>query len=234
MTSLAGSAVSADLLAHAVGTLDGSVFFSDLRTGKAPAEMVRDVFGQYYLWRNQFHRWLGVCVVKSPAFGTEFDASRVLTGLTEHIAEEVGGDHHGLAVRMLRALGVERPSSVEPLPVTAAYCASFPARFLAPGADGAEAVAALAGREIASPVRNRVVLDALAEHYGVVSGLEFLTLHETKGPGQFAALWDILVNGYFADEALMLAAARREIGEHVAFWDEVYAHLSRSLAGVTA
>jgi hypothetical protein len=234
MTSLAGSAVSADLLAHARVTLDDSAFFSDLRTGKAPIEVVRDVFGQYYLWRNQFHRWLGVCVVKSPAFGTEFDASRVLSGLTAHIEEEVGGDHHGLAVRMLRALGVQRPSSVVPLPVTAAYCASFPDRFLAPERDGAEAVAALAGREIASPVRNRVVIDALAAHYGVVSGLEFLSLHETKGPETFAALWDVLVNGYFADEALMARAARREIGEHVAFWDEVYAQLSRTLTAAPA
>ncbi|WP_160573946.1 iron-containing redox enzyme family protein [Actinomadura physcomitrii] len=234
MTSLAGSAVSADLLAHARATLDDSVFFSDLRTGKAPQEVVRDVFGQYYLWRNQFHRWLGVCVVKSPAFGTEFDVSRVLSGLAGHLEEEVGGDHHGLAVRMLRALGVERPSAVAPLPVTAAYCASFPERFLAPERDGAQAVAALAGREIAAPVRNRVVIDALAAHYGVSAGLEFLTVHETKGPETFAALWDVLVNGYFADEALMVGAARREIGEHVAFWDEVYAQLSRALTAAPA
>ncbi|MDL4821993.1 iron-containing redox enzyme family protein [Actinomadura opuntiae] len=234
MTSLAGSAVSSDLLAHARQTLDGSAFFSDLGAGKAPVEVVRDVFGQYYLWRNQFHRWLGVCVVKSPAFGTESDASRVLSGLTAHIREEVGGDHHGLAVRLLRALGIERPAAVTPLPVTAAYCASFPARYLDPARSGAEAVAALAGREIASPARNRIVIDALSAHYGVASGLEFLTLHETKGPGQFAALWDVLVNGYFADEALMARAAREEIGEHVGFWDAVYAQLTRGLAGVPA
>jgi hypothetical protein len=234
MTSLAGTAVSADLLAHARGTLDGSAFFSDLRAGKAPIGVVRDVFGQYYLWRNQFHRWLGVCVVKSPAFGTEFDASRVLSGLIAHIGEEVGGDHHGLAVGLLRGLGVQRPAAVAPLPVTGAYCESFPARYLAAEHGGAEAVAALAGREIASPVRNRLVIDALRTHYGVTSGLEFLTVHEVKGPEQFAALWDILVNGYFADETLMLRAARAEIGEHVAFWDEVYAHLTRGLAGVPA
>ncbi|MFB4303598.1 iron-containing redox enzyme family protein [Actinomadura sp. NTSP31] len=190
--------------------------------------------GQYYLWRNQFHRWLGVCVVKSPAFGTESDAFRVLSGLTAHIEEEVGGDHHGLAVRLLRALGVERPAAVAPLPVTAAYCESFPARYLDPARGGAEAVAALAGREIASPARNRIMIDALSAHYGVTSGLEFLTLHETKGPGQFAALWDVLTNGFFADEALMVRAAREEIGEHVGFWDEVYAHLSRDLAAVPA
>lgn len=234
MTSLAGPAVSADLVSHARGTLDDSAFFSDLRTGKAPIEVVRDVFGQYYLWRNQFHRWLGVCVVKSPAFGTESDASRVLSGLTAHLAEEVGGDHHGLAVDLLRALGVRRPAAVEPLPATAAYCASFPARYLDPARGGAEAVAALAGREIASPARNRIVIDALAAHYGVTSGLEFLTLHETKGPGQFAALWDVLVNGFFADEALMLRAARDELGAHVAFWDAVYAQLTPALAGATA
>jgi hypothetical protein len=32
----------------------------------------------------------------------------------------------------------------------------------------------------------------------------------------------------------MERAARREIGEHVAFWDEVYAQLSRTLTAAPA
>ncbi|WP_165495294.1 iron-containing redox enzyme family protein [Actinomadura roseirufa] len=224
MSSISGSAVSAGLAAHVTDTLGGSAFFSGLRTGEVPAGVVREVFGQYYLWRNQFHRWFGVCVVKSPPFGTGFDTSFVLSELTEHIDEEIKGDHHGMAVAFLRALGVAEPSAIKALPVTDAYSASFPRRYLDPGRLGEEALAALAGREIVAPARNRLTIDALSRHYGVTAGLEFFGLHEELEVEHFKSLWDALVKGYLADESLLVDAARNEITEHVAFWDEVYAH----------
>ncbi|MBO2447218.1 iron-containing redox enzyme family protein [Actinomadura barringtoniae] len=204
-----------------------SSFFSDLRDGRAGVEAVREVFGQYYLWRNQFHRWFGVCVVKSPSFGTRFDTSFVLSELTEHIDEEISGDHHGMAVTFLAALGVERPGDIEALPVTVAYSESFLLRYLDPDRSGEEALSALAGREIVAPARNRITIDALAGHYGVKAGLEFFGLHEELEVEHFASLWNAVVSGYSADEGELVEAARREIREHVAFWDDVYAEVSR-------
>ena len=57
--------VSESLESYAAGLLAESAFFSALSAGEADPGHVRDVFGQYYLWRNRFHRWFGICVAKS-------------------------------------------------------------------------------------------------------------------------------------------------------------------------
>ena len=57
--------VSERLELYAAGLLAESAFFSALSAGEAHPGHVRDVFGQYYLWRNRFHRWFGICVAKS-------------------------------------------------------------------------------------------------------------------------------------------------------------------------
>ncbi|GAU70347.1 coenzyme PQQ synthesis protein C [Streptomyces sp. NBRC 110611] len=192
------------------------------------------MFGQYYLWRNQFHRWFGVCIVKSPAFGTSFDTSFVLSELTEHIDEEINGDHHGMAVRFLHALGVAEPQSLTPLPVTSAYSDSFLRRYLGPQRTGEETLAALAGREIVAPERNRLTIEALPEHYGIDEGLEFFGLHEELEVEHFASLWGALVKGYQADESTLIDAARQEIREHVTFWDDVYAAVTEARGRASA
>jgi pyrroloquinoline quinone (PQQ) biosynthesis protein C len=229
----AGSAVSVDLVKHVEDMLDKSSFFSALRSGRAPIDVVRAVFGQYYLWRNQFHRWFGVCVVKSPAFGTEFDTAFVLSELTEHIEEEIKGDHHGMAVTFLRALGIDDPAAISAFPITDAYSDSFLLRYLNPDRSGEETLSALAGREIVAPARNRITIDALSEHYGVSSGLEFFGLHEELEVAHFRALWDALVKGYGADEKPLIEAARHEIWEHVTFWDDIYNHVHELRVGLS-
>ena len=57
--------VSESLESYAAGLLAESAFFSAPSAGEADPGHVRDVFGQYYLWRNRFHRWFGICVAKS-------------------------------------------------------------------------------------------------------------------------------------------------------------------------
>jgi hypothetical protein len=47
--------VSESLESYAVGLLAESAFFSALPAGEADPGHVRDIFGQYYLWRNRFH-----------------------------------------------------------------------------------------------------------------------------------------------------------------------------------
>ena len=44
---------------------DSRVVSESLESYAADPGHVRDVFGQYYLWRNRFHRWFGICVAKS-------------------------------------------------------------------------------------------------------------------------------------------------------------------------
>jgi hypothetical protein len=46
--------VSESLESYAADLLAQSAFFSALSAGEADPGHVRDVFGQYYLWRNRF------------------------------------------------------------------------------------------------------------------------------------------------------------------------------------
>jgi hypothetical protein len=62
MKPLNSRAVSESLESYAGDLLAESAFFSALSAGEAHPGHVRDVFGQYYLWRSRFHRWFGICV----------------------------------------------------------------------------------------------------------------------------------------------------------------------------
>lgn len=220
MTERSGMAVVGELAAVADRTLQASAFFGGLRTGRYDLEQVRDVFGQYYLWRNRFHQWFGVCIVRSPAFGIGVDTSYILSELAHHIEEEISGDHHALCRTFLDSLGVDT-SAVAALPVTDAYCRSFIGRYLDPDRTGEEALAALAGRELVAPARNRLIVDALSRHYGVTEGLEFFDLHEDLEAEHFEGLWDALTRTRSAAPTLLFEAARSEIVDHVRFWDDV-------------
>lgn len=222
MARLDTRAVADDLVRYADEHLAASLFFSDLRFGKPSLDQVQYVFGQYYLWRNQFHRWFGVCIAKSAPFGTDFDTSFVLAELIEHIEEEVDGDHHGMCVKLLHTLGIAAPEALEPAPETIVYSDSFITRYMDPDRSGEETLAALAGREIVAPARNRMTIDALTKHYNITSGLEFFNLHEELEVQHFKSLWAALVKGYPAEAEHLIDAARNEIRRHVAFWDATY------------
>jgi hypothetical protein len=101
--------VSESLESYAAGLLAESAFFSALSAGEADPGHARDVFGQYYLWRNRFHRWFGVCVAKSAPVDDARNVPRVLTELIACLRHEIRGDHHRLALSFLAALGIEDP-----------------------------------------------------------------------------------------------------------------------------
>src|SRR6266702_8550828 len=107
MKPLDGGAVSKSLESYIHHLLAESDFFSDLSAGRARPEHVRNVFGQYYLWRNRFHRWFGVCVAKSAPFDEALNVPRVLGELLTCLRHEIKGDHHRLAWSLLAALGID-------------------------------------------------------------------------------------------------------------------------------
>jgi hypothetical protein len=112
-------AVSKSLEAYVGHLIAESSFFSDLSTGRANPEDVRGVFCQYYLWRNQFHRWFGTCVARSAPFGQAPNAPRILGALVTCLEQEIREDHHGMALSFLAALGIDDISRITALPVTA-------------------------------------------------------------------------------------------------------------------
>jgi hypothetical protein len=215
-------AVSESLECYVRDRLAESDFFSCLSAGEVPPGHVRDVFGQYYLWRNRFHRWLGVCVAKSAAQGGAGSAQRALGELITCLSQEVSGSHHGPAASFLAALGITDPGRIAALPVTEAYAESFLRCYFPEDRAGDEALAALAGRELAVPVRNSIITSALPEHYGVTSGLELFSLHTDLTAAHFQVLWEALTIRGEADAEKLTEAARMEIWEHVTFWDDVY------------
>ena len=222
MQELNSLAVSESLESYIRDRLAESDFFSRLSAGRIRPEHVREVFCQYYLWRNRFHRWFGVCVAKSAPFGAAVNAPLVLGELIACLAEEIKGNHHGLALSFLAALGVNDPAGIAALPVTDAYAESFLHCYFTAERSGDEALAALAGRELVVPRRNRIIITALADHYGVTSGLEFFSLHEDIEVAHFRALWAGLAEDTTVDARKLIEAARLEIWEHVTFWDDVY------------
>jgi len=222
MQPLDSRAVSESLESYARDRLAESEFFSDLSAGHVNPEHVRDVFGQYYLWRNRFHRWFGICVARSAPFDDALNVPHVLGGLITCLEQEIKGNHHGLAVSFLTALGIDNPARIAALPVTESYAESFLRCYFSADRTGDEALAALAGRELVAPSRNEIILNALPRHYGVTSGLEFFSVHTDIETEHFRTLWDALVRGTTADAQRLIEAARLEIWEHVTFWDDVY------------
>jgi Iron-containing redox enzyme len=222
MKPLDSRAVSESLESYVRDLLGESSFFSDLSSGTAHFEHVRDVFGQYFLWRNRFHRWFGICVVKSAPFGQAPNVPSVLSELISCLEEEIKGNHHGLALSFLGALGIENPAHITALPVTDSYADSFLRCYFSADRTGDEALAALAGRELAGPSRNRIIIRALPEHYGITSGLEFFNLHTDLEAEHFRALWEALARDPGVDTRRLIEAARLEIWEHITFWDDAY------------
>jgi hypothetical protein len=215
-------AVSKSLEAYVGNLIAESSFFSALSAGQANPEDVRDVFCQYYLWRNQFHRWFGFCVARSSPFGKALNVSRILGALVTCLEQEVREDHHGMALSFLAALGIDDPSRIAALPVTDAYAESFLRCYSSAGRSGDDAIAALAGRELAVPGRNAIIVGALPKYYGVTSGLEFFDLHAAIEVEHFRVLWEATATDHKADIGRLIEAARLEIWEHITFWDDVY------------
>jgi hypothetical protein len=119
-------------------------------------------------------------------------------------------------------LGIGDPAHITALPVTDAYAESFLRCYFPADRSGDEALAALAGRELVGPSRNRIIISALPEHYGVTSGLEFFNLHTDLEAEHFRVLWEVLARDSRTDARRLIDAARLEIWEHITFWDDVY------------
>ena len=204
MQPLDNRAVPVSPDSYARGRLAGSDFFSGLSAGEVPPGHVRDVFGQYYLWRTRFHRWLGVCVAKSAALSVR----RALGELVACLAQEVSGDHHGLAASLLAGLGIGDPARIAALPVTDAYAESFQRCYFPADRPGNEALAALAGRELVVPVRNSVIISALPGHYGITSGLALFRPDADRETMHFQVLWEALTADRRADTEKLLEAAK--------------------------
>jgi len=215
-------AVAESLASYTRDRLDESDFFSALSTGEVPPGHVREVFGQYFLWRGRFHRWLDACVAKIAPSGDAPSAPRVPGEMIGRLAQEVKAGQREVASSFLAILGVDDPSRIAVLPVTDAYAESFLRCYCPADRSAAEALAALAGRELSVPGRNEIIVSALPKHYGVTSGIDFFRPRTSYAMEHFRQLWQAFARDGKADFRQLFEAARLEIWEHITFWDDVY------------
>ena len=73
---------------------------------------------------------------------------------------------------------------------------------------GDEALAALAGRGLAGPGRDRIITGALSRHYGVTSGFEFFSLLGEEEAKHSRAMWRAIIRDRRADTERLVEAAR--------------------------
>jgi hypothetical protein len=222
MELLDSRAVAESLASYIRDRLAESDFFSALSAGEVPPGGVREVFGQYFLWRDRFHLWLDACVAKVTPSGDGPGAPRVPGELIERLAQEVKAPPRELVPSFLAILGVDDPSRIAVLPVTDAYAESFLRCYSPADRSGDEALAALAGRELSVRGRNEIIVSALPRHYGVTTGLDFFRPRARFETEHFRKLWQAFAYDSPADFRQLIEAARLEIWEHITFWDDVY------------
>ena len=171
MKPLDSRAVSESLESYIRHLLAESDFVSGYsRPGQARREHVRDVFGQYYLWRNRFHRWVRRLRRQDRAVGEALNVStHALASSSPAWSRRSKEKRRAGDLVPQAALGIKErrgPRRVIPrdrhLRRVRFRAADF--RWTADGDRGARRPH---GRELVGPSRNRIVVGALPEHYGV-------------------------------------------------------------------
>jgi len=213
--------ITARVLDYAHATLHQSPFFTQLKQGVLALEDVRYVFRHYRLWRDQFHTWFGVCLVKSGSC-EQAGVAQTVTALAQHVLEEMQDDHHDMYCQLLQELGLSEQAIAEtaPSPATRRYSRSFLERFGLDRHTFFEAVVALSGRELFASLRNTYLLETL-QQYGLGRPV-WLALHEALELEHFhAALRPFVATRVqtAADIDHVMQLIQDEIDAHVAYWD---------------
>ncbi len=237
MEAMVGAAATVEkqiadsIVAYSQLALNRSSFFSALGRQEVAHEALRAIFCQYRFWRDQFHTWFGVCILKS---GSCADASvtRAVLSLAHHVTEELEDDHAGMYLGLLRKLGVSDHDlrETQKSPTTSAYEQSFFDRFGAETETFADSVIALSGRELFASIRNGFLIEHLRP-YGVEDD-KWLTAHEELELAHFYdAIRSFLIPDMHESEAQrMIGLAREEIDRHVAYWDDLWEDARASAA----
>lgn len=151
--------VSEQAIGYCNEALDHSHFFGLLQEGSMPDALMKYAFLQYGFFRDQLHRWFGLCIIKA---GQGSDASQrdAVMALANHIFTDLRDGHDLMFAEFLRDLGLTEAelAASSPSPSTAAYIQSFFDDFGYEPSNFYEALAALSGRELSVAVRNGRIL----------------------------------------------------------------------------
>jgi hypothetical protein len=232
--------VSADTVACCEGAFDSSSFFCLLAAGNASPALLQYVFLQYRFFRDQLHRWFGVCIMKAPSCSDPHQKS-ALMALADHVFTDLRDNHELMYDEFLRLLGIDEAEVQKTTPSAASttYMRSFIDEFAAERADFYSALAALSGREICVSLRNRRLLS----QYFIPRGLErpaWLVLHAELEVEHFRDAVRPLLEAGEPDAAAFAAQFRarsRAIEKHVSYFDQLlleYEQLTTARSQVSA
>ena len=220
-----GERLAADSLGYAQGCLASSRFFSGLSRGDIGPRHMQYVFSQYKLWRDGFHSWFALLIMKSGSC-TQPARSRVIVSLASHVVSEMQDDHAGMYMKFLQKdIGLNESSlqQLEESVATRVYRRSFAQRFGLEESNFTDAVIALSGRELLASLRNRSLQRSLTAWYHVPE-VQWLDLHESLEVDHFNEIVSPLISSTIdAEETLarFISLIRQEIQLHISYWDEL-------------
>ena len=211
-------AVSEGLASHilecARGCLASSRFFSGLSKGDIGPRHMRYVLAQNKLWRDSFHSWFALLIMKSGPC-TQPARNQVIASLAEHVLSEMRDDHAGMYMQFLQDIGLTEPSlqQLEESMATRVYRRSFAQRFGIGESNFTDAVVALGARELFASVRNRSLQRSLTEWYHAPEEIRWLDLHESLEVDHFNETIGPLISSAAAEENpdRLLPLIRQEI-----------------------
>jgi hypothetical protein len=219
-------AFSTQTIHHCERALDGSTFFRALAAGAVNGPLMKHIFLQYRLFRDQLHRWFAVCIVKAPSCRDPNQKAAIMA-LADHIFTDLRDSHEVMYDAFLTQLKVtaaeaslERPGNA-----TRRYIRSFFDDFGFEARDGFLALAALGGRELCVSLRNQ----RLIRHYFEPRGIEAPTwialhahleldhFHDAIRPVLLAQGDDVVTS------TATKSAVERAIDQHVQLFDDLLA-----------
>lgn len=214
-------AITKEIIEYSHHRLNTSSFFGALKRGEIDLPRLRYVFCQYRHWRDQFHTWFGLCILKSGTCAPSYVRDTVLE-LADHTLTEMREDHAGLYRDFLQRLGVtsEELENQGKSDCTIGYERSFLQRFGTAIDNFVESVAALSARELFAALRNTFVMKALKEKYNIEQS-PWWQLHESLEVEHFKgsmrpSIPEILKNRTLDDAVSIM---RSEIDHHARYWD---------------
>ena len=229
--------VSADAIACCERALDSSSFFAVLAAGKASPPLLQYVFLQYLFFRDQLHRWFGLCIMRAPS-SSDPHQKRAVMALADHVFTDLRDSHELMYDEFLCLLGVDEAAlrGATPSAASIAYMRSFVDEFAAERHDFYGALAALSGRELCVALRNRRLL----RQYFVPRGLEhpaWLVLHSELEEEHFQDVMRPVLEASEPDSAAFpahLRAMSRAIEGHVSYFDQLLLEYEQTNYGLTS
>ena len=213
--------ISNEIISYSNESLDRSYFFSDLSKGVIEVEALYYIFQQYEYWRNIFHTWFGLCILKSGDSADTYTSDTVKE-LAHHTRIEMKENHTAMYKNFMSQLNLCAEKRIESR-ATKQYRAHFINKFGITNGNFKEAVAALSGRELFASIRNIWVKKAFKTHYNIDKTpwwdiheqLELDHFHDT-----FAPLAGELADSSRCEEVMRYMV--EEIDAHVHYWDQLY------------